>query len=349
MNPAISWFDAEQLLVKSWFNANEDVKIKYRKIREEEEARKELAKDAQSIIRSLSMYKTMDSAMIASTRAQGQLNPLAVAANQLATSLTAIHNPEMLPPPQAAEKKEDKYIYPPSQFNFTSSCKTRGGFIMTSSSTRRPPAGFIAYVIDTYATIDKKEYPSSDQLFLEITNHWQSLCEKYQQGAAEAITEMNEILTREAEMEEEGMKQQTVRDEMRNKQRQEMEASRAAARTSGGSNFGFGGFVFPASRFTPPPPAVANGFDGSSSLSVGLVPPAPAASSGFGSFGGFGARIGGAGFGFGFRANPPTGGLGTSVVGVHTNGTPESSSTYADPSSNMIPPNSTASFNPSTD
>lgn len=278
-NPSLSWFACEKQLVQSWLSINEETKAQYAKLQEKEEATKQLAIDAQSVIRSLSMFKSMDKTLKITSCVP--IHPIAVAAGQLAEALTAKHNPEVLPPAQS-EPKEEEYVYPPSEFNFTAVQKiNRGTMMLCSASTRRPPAGFIAYVIDTHKLWESEhKYPllSSDERFLEMTKQWQILSDRFEQGDAEANQEMHSILKREEEMEEVGKKQKAIRDEMRKKQREEMEAKRAANISSAGSNGtnvfgGFGAFGLSGSFPPPPPPGTFTPVFSFSAPAIGALSP----------------------------------------------------------------------------
>jgi hypothetical protein len=271
-SPASSWFECEKHLVRSWLSADEEIKQKYRALHEIEETKKQLAKDAQSIIRSLSMYKSMDRALLMMSR-----NPVAAAAQQLSDALTAKHNPEALPP-QPPQELEDEYVYPPSEFNFPSSQKINGGAMMlTSSNGRRPPPGFIAFVLDTYKAWEHEKaesFDSQDELFVELISQWQVLRAADVAGDEAARVEMQKVLAREAELEEVGMKQKLVRDELRKKQREEMEARRAAARAAAGTTGtgfgGFGGFGFGSVPTIPSSSVLAPAV---TAVSTAVVPP----------------------------------------------------------------------------
>lgn len=318
-----SWFDIEVFAVETWMALSETAKEPFRRLQDEDDRRRQLIVDAQTIQQTLTMHIQMERAD--AMRSQ-TMNPVAAAATLLATTLTAMHNPEQLPPaPQVEMQPAAAVVIPPSRFNFRSLKKVNGGRFggFGGASSHRPPAGFTAFVVDTFPALNTSELKHQGlDVYEELIRRWEITA-----GDADAIAAN---IAREEELERVGQEQETVRQ----KKREERQAAMRQQGGGGGFGLGFGGGIFGGASFGSAAP-VGNTFGSAatapvgntfgSAATVGSVATVPVGNT-FGSA--TTAPVGNS------RAGPPSVGFGvpTSSVGTLNSALERNESSDSDPS-----------------
>jgi hypothetical protein len=235
-----------------------------------------LANDARQIQQHLSMQKVLKKQHHLMQRNKNH-NPVSAAANILANSLAAIHQPETV----IAEDKEEEDVVDnrpeliPSEIRFISNDMTSNQMMMMMSDTgRRPPIGFILFTYETILLIEqeinpltnRKKYYNKREMMMEVASRWSRI-------EPEKLTD---LITREQLLNEQGAIVLAKEAEERKQQQAAAAAATEERRRNHPNNVGaasFSGFGF----------------------GTGFVP--------FGGGGGFGSR--GPSVGFGFSSPPP--------------------------------------------
>lgn len=272
-----SWFDSEVFAVETWMALEDAAKEPFRRLQDEDDRLRQLMVDAQTIQQTLALHTTM-----ARTDAmRNRMNPVAAAASLLATSLTAMHNPEQLPPPPPQEEEPPAVVVPPSRFNFRSikNSGSSGGFgagFGGGASARRPPVGFIAFVVDTFPVLNTPEMKRQGvDVYEELIRRWETIA-----GDAEAVAA---IVAREEELERVGQEQEAIRTKERQERQAQMRQQGGGFGGFGGASAGFGGFGFGGAggagvgggggaRFGAPPAAPTFGSFGAAAAPVATAP-----------------------------------------------------------------------------